>query len=409
MATQAPTRHTCAICNVEKETKGSRMPRGWHRHENLWCANCWKEAWTVKAIAMRVASPGGGWEAFREVMKEQWAASTQVANFITTQCYIRDVRRSRDLEKLPPMPNIYLYPELRAEFPEVSSQAVASMEQDYKAKYRAKRYKVLWTAEESLPNYRYPEPAVIHNAAWRAYYENESPHVSLRLGNERWELRLAGSRRRYARQLDAFKLIEEGIAIPAAAAVYRKRAGSNGDLIERDNGGQRARYDIMVKMVAWFPKPQWTERSGVLVTRTDSDSLIVALNAKDEKLWIYNADHLRRWVSEHRRQLQRWSDDQKLEDRPVADFQSRRTAAVTKYRRRIDNVVNQAAARIVNYAKRRRMAEIKYDDSDKSYVERFPWHQLKQRLQVLCDEHQLTLTLVEPEPKQEAALESAAG
>ena len=55
----------------------------------------------------------------------------------------------------------------------------------------------------------------------------------------------------------------------------------------------------------------------MLRVHTSADSLLVAVNARDEQLWTYHADHLRRWSAEHRAQLQRWADDSKYEQRPV--------------------------------------------------------------------------------------------
>lgn len=51
--------------------------------------------------------------------------------------------------------------------------------------------------------------------------------------------------------------------------------------------------------------------------RTDKECLLVALNAKDETLWRYNADRVCRWMAEHRRNMQRWADDSRFEHRAV--------------------------------------------------------------------------------------------
>jgi hypothetical protein len=116
--------------------------------------------------------------------------------------------------------------------------------------------------------------------------------------------------------------------------------------------------------------------TGTLYVRTDSDSMIVALNAKDKKLWIIHADQIRRWSAEHRRRLNRWSDDQKVEERPNASFGKRRESAVNKYRLRMDTFIHQTAAKVANYAARRKFSTVQYDDSDQSFCERFPYFQL---------------------------------
>src|SRR5450755_3371185 len=141
-----------------------------------------------------------------------WAASTQASNWILTELYARDVRRTGKEEKLPPMPKIYLYPELRERFPELPSQTVASLENTVKAKYRAKRYETLWTAKSSLPVYRYSAPFPVPNQGWSLTLENDRPVVSVRLGERRVGLRLKGGPRFY-RQLGALRAIESGTAV----------------------------------------------------------------------------------------------------------------------------------------------------------------------------------------------------
>jgi len=111
--------------------------------------------------------------------------------------------------------------------------------------------------------------------------------------------------------------------------------------------------------------------------RTDKQSLLVALNTKDEKLWIYNGDHLRRWTAEHRKQLQRWSEDAKYENRPVPNFAERREASVRKFGNRMSSAIHEIAAQLAGYAQRRRFASVLYDDSVHEYLDSFPYFRLR--------------------------------
>jgi hypothetical protein len=148
----------------------------------------------------------------------------------------------------------------------------------------------------------------------------------------------------------------------------------------------------MVKMAAWLPResptpggsrPAVADRpdqliTGTLAVRTGKDSLLIARNPKDEVLWRYNGDHLRRWAAEHRNQLQRWSEDQKYEQRPVPAFADRRQAAVTKFRDRMNSATHEIAAQLAGYASRRHFARVRYDDNDRSYMgDGFPWYRLR--------------------------------
>jgi hypothetical protein len=257
------------------------------------------------------------------------------------------------------MARVYLYPEARARFPGLPSQTVASLEQSVQSKYRAARYPVVWTAAASLPTHRYPTPFPVPNQGWSATIEADQAIVSLRIADARYRLRLKRGPQ-FRRQMAAFRQIVEGDAVAGELAIY-----------DRDG--------VMVKMAAWLPRAEDKgPRAGVLTVRTGKDNLLVAVNAKDEALWRYNGDHLRRWAAEHRKQLQRWSEDQKYEQRPVAAFAQRRETAARKFRDRMNSATHEIAAQLAGYASRRHFAQVRYDDSDHSYLgDGFPWYRLR--------------------------------
>lgn len=135
--------------------------------------------------------------------------------------------------------------------------------------------------------------------------------------------------------------------------------------------GELAIYDrdgVLVKMAAWLPREEDNGlRADVLTVRTAKDCLLIAVNAKDGEIWRYNGDHLRRWAGEHRKQLQRWSEDQKYEQRPVATFAHRREAAVRKFRDRMNSATHEIAAQLAGYAARRHFAKVRYDVSAEKF------------------------------------------
>lgn len=383
----------CHSCHTTPKKESSRLPRGWKRlGGSVYCKACWTDLYCLRAIVMRVASPKGhSWQELRDMLKEQWIAHTKLANWCTTECYVRDVRRNGE-EKMPGWKAPYLYPEARELFPAISPQAVASALNNYQAKYREQRYDVIWTSNAVLATYRYPQPLVCHNQAWVATIdEDDRPCVSVRIGDGRWNFHLIGGHR-YRRQLASFRKIVSGEAVQGDLQIYRRRHnGPNGDGKDRDATQKRA-YDICIKMVAWLPKQADRNRSGTLLVRTDSDSLLVALNTKDERLWVVNADQAKRWVAEHRRRLQRLSDDQKAEQRPVASFSDRRGDYARKFGRRMDSLVKETAHQLVQFADRRCFVEIRYDDTDQRFVDRFPYHALKDRVETICNERHITFT-----------------
>lgn len=362
----------CSKCETTRVIKSekSRTPTGWkNRPDGLYCGECWSKRYVLRAIAMPVAEPlSGDWKEFDAACKEAWIQTTAAANWMTTELYVRDIRRKGE-EKMPPMPKAYLYPEARERFPGLTPRTVAALEQMIQKKYRSKRVKVVWTATESLPNYRYPMPLPLPNQAWSATVATgDRPVWSGRIGDRRWEVRLRGGIR-YKRQVAAFRQIVSGECIQGEAAVYRQADKT------------------IVKMVGWFPRSEARAANGTLHVQTAADNLLVAVDSKGNRLWQINFDHLPRWVAEHREQLQRWSEDSKAEQRPVPTFQARRTAATEKFDDRMRSAVNEAAAHIANYARRRKYAEVVYNDHLRSFCPDFRWAALKERLAIKLDEY----------------------
>lgn len=310
------------------------------------------------------------WKAFREACGKAWKLTTNAANWMITEMYARDVRRV-DQEKLPAMPKVYLYPETSAKFPELPSRSRSCLEQAVGKKYRAKRFDVVWTAGSSLPMFRYPVPFPASNQAWSAWIENDQPYVSVALvGTERQTMRLKGGPR-YRRQLAAFRQIASGLAVPGQMDIYKQ-----GD-------------DVMCKMVAWLPRPGVAKgKSGVLFVRSAPDALLVSLDGDGERLWAIHFDHVRRWAREHAWRLQRLSYDSKMEERKPGGptFQQRREGYSEKYHDRMDSAAKEAASQVARYAERNRFATVQYNDSDKSFCEKFTWFGLRERLKTKLDE-----------------------
>jgi hypothetical protein len=385
----------CSGCAKKIETKTSRLPKSWKRKdEQTYCPVCWRERYVLRAVAMPVASPlDCSWEELNKLLREAWASTTQCSNWAMTEMYTRDTRRTDDQAKMPPMARQYLYPDARKRFPALTPQSVASLEQAIQNKYRALRWKLIWTCQVSLPAHRYPTPFPVHNQSWTVSIENQCPVVSLRIGEGRYRLRLRGGPQ-FRRQLADVKDMIQGRAVRGECAIYQR--------------GQAT----MVKMVGWMPRAT-TERGNrentTLRVRTEKDSLLIAINTQDERIWSYNADHVRRWIAQHRRQLQRWSEDAKYEQRPVPSFTARRTAAVTKQRDRMRSAVQEIAAQLGGYAARRKFARVEYDDTERGYSEQFPWFILRDRIRTVLDTLGIAFEVTGPPDDEDAGVSAEKG
>jgi hypothetical protein len=376
---------TC--CSCQRLGKSERLPHGWKRlGGTVYCEACWRERYSLRSIALPVVEPvGEDWAVFRQTLKDGWTEATAAANWMVTELYARDVRRNGE-EKMPRMARVYLYPEARLRFPGLASQTVVSIENHVQAAYRSGRYELVWTCTASLPTHRYPLPLPVHNQSWEATTIADRPVVRVRLGDRWWNLRLKGGPR-FKPQTEAYRQIVSGEAVRGELALYRIRA-HDGKLSGRPNGDQKVKYTVMCKMVAWLARTRSSgarQTANSLKVSTARDVLLVALNARDERVWRYHGDHLRRWIAEHRNRLGKLADDQKAEHWPTPLFADRRTAATVKYRNRMSSAIREIAAQLVGYAVRRGFFALEYDDSITGFSPEFPYAALREQVRCKCE------------------------
>jgi hypothetical protein len=200
-----------------------------------------------------------------------------------------------------------------------------------------------------------------------------------------------------------------GEAVRGELALYRIRA-HGGKLAGRPNGDQKVKYTVMCKMVAWLPRIRSSgahPAADCLRVSTAGDVLLVAVNARDERVWRYHGDHLRRWAAEHRRMLGRLADDQKAEQRPAPAFADRRSAATVKYRNRMSSAIREIAAQLVGYAARRGFFVLEYDDSIIGFSPEFPYAALREQISSKCEAAGLKFDHANAHPRLGGALTRA--
>ena len=297
----------CTHCDAK--TKTDRLAPGWHRDPagKALCPKCWNARYILRAVTIPIAGPiDGTWKELRESLKIVWRAATRLSNWAVTELAKADIVRTAEMTKLPKPPKNYLYPGARAMAPEIDSGSVVAILHSVEGKWRAKRFNVTWLAKESLPNYRYPTPYPIRPHDWRCEKDGEIIMVNARLAGRRWKLRLRGGHQ-FRRQLASVHQLLAGEAIGAELALYERRSNGNDRRPQstgRDSGGQKCVSRLMCKMVMWLPRKETgKQKTGTLVVRTDTESLLVALDIKGEKLWVENCDQVRRWTAEHSRRL----------------------------------------------------------------------------------------------------------
>src|SRR5690606_15301198 len=211
----------------------------------------------------------------------------------------------------------------------------------------------------------------------------------------------------------AFRRLVEGELLPGELSIYRKRV-HDGDhrpqTTSRDNsGGPAIRYQTVVRMALWMPKTM-REREGQLVVRTGGDALLTYLVEGDEPRYIY-ADHAKRLAIAHRKRISRLSHDMKAEKRrprsEMAGIRGKMQELAVKYHRAMDSITHESAASVANYTDRRGVASVLYDDTDRSFLPEFPWHELSRKLEEKLDAIGVKMVIVRREPEsrtEEAAL-----
>lgn len=403
--TAASSEALCARCGTVQAAKtltsgNPALPRGWHRHrEETWCATCWKSNFMLRAVTVPLAGAVEGtqderrewWLRLWKLLHARWRDTTRTSNWAIGRLVAAEPARLADQARMPKLPRVYLYPEARALSPELAPQSVCALLQAVERRYRARRFWSYWRCEERPPTFRYPAPLPIHNQSWSVeILEDGRAVVTARLGpgpEGKWRFRLRGGAG-FRRQLRAARLIASGeaargelalYAVPAQAADHRPAVD-----LSRPGGGRSRTGRIMVKLCAWLPKrPGPRELSGTLWISTAGEALLAYRVEDGETHWL-RCDHVRRWAAEHRRMLSRTSDDLKRENRWPAEVRRRaleaRQLRVQKHGYRMDSHTHEVSAMLAGFARRRRVARVIYQDTDRSYVAEYPWHQLWEQL-----------------------------
>ncbi len=410
------TETNCSTCSAVAAFKSGKdgpcLRRGWVRHAgHIWCEKCWNQAWSCRAITVPIIGPaekGVTWDELGAAIRESQYQARRIANWTTRELAKADIVRGEpgesgaDGAKMPKLKPPYLYPQAVTVAPEMPTGSLGMAMQAATKRYMARRYETVWRNDASLPSYR-NVPYSIKSQNWSIYHGHGGNVVlsATLAGKKRYEITLGvGSNRRAG---EALRRVADGEYRATEVALLRQRAPGNherGTLSEKAaGGGQRSQWRLMCKVVVWLPN-RTREREGAAMITTCPDSLlkISMVGAKDETPWVYHADHLRRWVAEHRQLLDRVSDDRKAELRMprrrglvFGEFVAKRT---DKQRDRLKTAIHEAARFAVNYCQRRGVASVMFDGREKSYVASFPWSDLARRIEEKCTECGLAFTEV---------------
>lgn len=337
----------------------------------------------VRSIVVPIVGPEDAtWQELREALRTSFAETTRCANWMLTELYLKDVKRTPEMATLSPMPKTYLYPEARAQFPNLAPTSVSSLEREVTRKYRARRYETVWLQSASLPVMHYPVGLPIPSQRWRLLNKDQTWFFSCRIGDRRFLLRLRGGHHFY-RQREVIERVAKG-ELRGGAGVLYQIAARPGDHRSEVQPQKRLMLRLPVEMPI---KTKEAAEEKTMLVKTTPDALIHATCGKLN--WIEHNDHIRRGIHAAERQQQRLSDDLKAErrrpKRAREGIVQRMGEVAARRGLQVRSWLHEAAAHLIGYAARQHITSIEYDDSDRTFCAKFPWYELKQRIAEKCE------------------------
>jgi hypothetical protein len=352
------------------------------------------------------------WGEFGTALRVAWAETTRAANWIATELYARDIRREADDRKLRSMPRLYLYPEARVLFPALSPINLVSLLQSVERTYRRRRYELLWLRAVSVPSYRYPVPAPINEQAWTlTQTDGGQIHARIRLGDRWFTLRLRQGPD-FHRQRAQLRSIVAGAALPAAGALYSIRA--TGDDQTGDKRHTERGQRVLLKLVAWLPRPpQVPAAAGILLVQTSGSVLLVLRMDGQGIVTTIPADHVRRAIAAHEVRRARLATDlavvRRWKPSERAGLQARLTRITDQHRRAMRTWLQQIAARVVRVAQRQQCGTVRYEDEVRDFQLPMPWQAMRESLKQAVEGHGMIWEYASGETGRETAEALAGG
>lgn len=374
----------------------------------------------TKIITRSIALPvqeclSGEWKGFMRFLHGCWQHSTSLANWASHTLRRLDVVRTPGMKQLPKWEAVDLYalafgrdrerPARKAGKPNLpvvvaeydggdfwhgAKVAAATLLRKVQSKYVRERGKIIWRRERRTPEFLYPYPFPVHQQAWTVFFnERNQPVLNMALPGGRVSLRLRqGDEFRHA--LRVLHGIAEGNIKQQELMITRQPSNAHSRLDSQrlPGGGHRQSYRVMVK-ISYQREVGECGNDAIATLRTGSSPFLTMLIG-DAPPFVLHAEQARNWIVEHGLFLQRFSEDLKYEKRWPAhkrrSLNRYRERRCEKHHRRMKSFLQMTAAQFVGHAARRKVGRIEYDDEDRAFVSKFPWHELRSCLQNKCDE-----------------------
>lgn len=274
--------------------------------------------------------------------------------------------------------------------PAYPSGSVSDLLQRLRGIYQAARFDMMVTFKKSLPSFtRGRLPLSIRAQDWQAEKDADGNlFVWLRLGSKIAE-GLRGQR---------LKLQLRRANHHAHAAIYEKIIA--GEVQSADAKLKPLGDGLGLAVTVMLPRKAKGTNDGVLMVRTDPESLLVWNHGGDDERPPLHADQLKRMLAARTRQNQRWSDQLKFEKRWPAHVRrrmnQRHDAECRRWNDRITGFIRLMARITIEFAKRRGCGKLVYDDHERSFAPLFAWAELSAAMANGCAADGIEFLLAEP-------------
>lgn len=391
----------CDGCGGEQQARPSnngtpKLPPTWKRvgSETL-CKSCRAATWKTRAVTLGLYVPdteSQDRKAVWERLHQSWDAVGRAANaamrtlVVGDPCEQKPTKNGRiTLEKLPSGLANDAYHAARAASPALSSSPVADICQRVYGRYQHDRWAIQQSCRKSAPRFPGPLPLSIRTKDWqlvtresddgRVEYFVRFPLMDL-LRDQRPICKLIIKTGRDAHLLQRIATDEwpRGtleILCPGwdrkrklkAKIVYQKRVSAGSETAEKVSAG-----------------------TAPMQLRTDVDRFWVGAAPDDERPRHWNLDWLRSKIRAYEMWRLRKSEDLKHERRIPKGRRGMYREDVgkraDKHASRVRTALQQVCAQVVGVARRSGCNVIEYNDAERGWCEKFPWHQV--RMSLLC-------------------------
>jgi len=350
-----------------------------------------------------------------------------------------------------------LYNQARKLFPALSSSTISTtLNKRIMPSFNRSKFRV-WNETDSIPLYKTNQPLHIPVVSYDLRQLNmcgsETWVIDLIAkagkGGNRLQFRLAGGDK-FGREHGSLEQVMKGNAKLGELCLVKEVCGDihRHTTVHRNGGGQKQKDVLTAKLVVKAPMPVLSSDHKKVMMLSTHEEAFLSMWVGGKKFQVYNADHLKRWqaeaevkglqvldpklleehygklgaekqrelyavlrpeyaiyLSEKRRShLQRFSDDRKAEHRGghAPCFNGKSSDIARKFEQRTDSWIKQVCAVITNHARRRRIGEVVWNDTEGKILDgAFPWFKFESCLKNAL--LRVGITLVDYENEERAA------